>query len=114
VGLGYFPCAFFLFEFGPTFVLLPLSSCYLFANTGEPLMVSGPGPLILLAGILALVNLGTLVPVGTSDVRLSLWYLIFAWVILLGCMVVPVLSSCCCCSFDLILLAGLSHYCLLV
>jgi hypothetical protein len=83
VGLGCLPCTFLLLEFGPTFVLLPLSSCYLFANTSEPLRVSGPGPLIFLAGILALVNLGTLVPVGISDVRLSLWYLIFAWVTLL-------------------------------
>jgi hypothetical protein len=66
-------------------VLLPLTPCHLFANTGEPLMVSGPGPLVLMAGILALVNLGTLVPVGTSDARLSLWYLIFAWVNLLCC-----------------------------
>jgi hypothetical protein len=39
----------------------------------------------LLLGILVLVNLGTLVPVGTSDARLSLWYLILVWVILLGC-----------------------------
>jgi hypothetical protein len=39
----------------------------------------------LLLGILVLVNLGTLVPVGTSDARLSLWYLILAWVMLLGC-----------------------------
>jgi hypothetical protein len=45
----------------------------------------------IVAGYFGSGNLGTLVPVGTSDARLSLWYLILAWVILLGC---PFVWSC--------------------